>query len=72
MKLVKRNENINRTYSGEVTDEQITNVGYSIQNEEGVETGSCNVHEGGFDLNVHSMGGTVEEVTAFVESMFNK
>lgn len=72
MKLVKRNENINRTYSGEATDEQITNVGYSIQNEEGVEVGSCNVREGGFDLNVYSMGGTVEEVTAFVESMFNK
>lgn len=72
MKLVKRNENVNRIFSGEATSEEITNVGYSIQNEEGAEIGSCNVREGGFDLNVYSMGGTIDEIKTQVESMFNK
>lgn len=72
MKLVKRNENVNRIFSGEATSEEITNVGYSIQNDEGAEIGSCNVREGGFDLNVHSMGGTIDEIKTQVESMFNK
>ena len=48
--------------------EQIASVSYNIKGANNAVMGQLNVHKGGFSLNVSKEFGTVEEMTAAIES----
>ncbi len=71
IQLVKRSEELNRTYADGKENETVNRVNYTIMLD-GNEAGNVDVYPSSFNLNMYNTGtGTIAENTAIVEKMFN-
>ncbi len=71
IQLVKRSEEVNRTYADGKENENVTRVNYAILLD-GNEVGKVDVYPSSFNLNMYNTGnGTIAENTVIVEKMFN-
>ncbi len=71
IQLVKRSEDVNRTYADGNENETVNRVNYTIMLD-GIEAGNVDVYPSSFNLNMYNTGnGTIAENTAIVEKMFN-
>ena len=70
IQLVKRSEEVNRTFADGNENETLTRVNYAIMLD-GKEAGNVDVYPSSFNLNMYNTGnGTITENTAIVEKMF--
>lgn len=70
IQLVKRSEDLNRTFAEGKESENVTRVNYTIMLD-GDEAGNVDVYPSSFNLNMYNSGnGTIAENTAIVEKMF--
>ncbi len=68
MKLVKVSECVNRTFDGEASTDEVTQVNYDVVENENI-VGNANISNNYFSINV-SISETMDEIRAKVEAMF--
>ena len=72
MELKKTNWSIQGNVSDGEVKETVNSVNYNIVNAKGEQIGTLNVHLGGFSMNVSREFGTVEEMTAAIQSALSE
>ena len=72
MELKKTNWSIQGNVSDGEVKETVNSVNYNIVNAKGEQIGTLNVHLGGFSMNVSREFGTVDEMTAAIQSALNE
>lgn len=72
MKLMKMNESISRVYTDGVPKDNVTNVTYEIQDDEGHRLGDVNFNNSGsYYISMTGTKSSIEEAVAEVKRLFN-